>query len=105
MHFVSRAPADRRRRTLPEILREHPFTYGSPADSPPVASSRASRDLSRSPVGRLLGGRQQARRCTCSLRRPERLADVDALIGDASALWRNRLDTLHIEIANGRKNR
>jgi hypothetical protein len=105
MDFVSRASADGRRRTLLEILREHPFTSCGLPDSPPVAPSRASRDLRRSPVARLLGSRQQARRCTCSLRRPERLADVDARIGDARAFWRHRLDTLHIEIANGRKTR
>jgi hypothetical protein len=105
MDFVSRASADGRRRTLLEILREHPFTSGRPAEGPPVDSSRASRDLRRSPLGRLFGARQRARRCPCSLRRPERLAAVDARIGDARALWRNRLDTLHIEIANGRKTR
>jgi hypothetical protein len=105
MDFVSRAPADGRRRTLLEILCEHPFTSGGLADSQPVAASRASRDPKRSPVGLLLGARQRGLRCTCSLRRPERLADADARIDDARALWRNRLDTLHIEIANGRKTR
>ncbi|MDX6319593.1 MAG: hypothetical protein QOD35_2993 [Nocardioidaceae bacterium] len=105
MDFVSRAPADGRRRTPLEIRREHPFTSGRLADSPPVALSRASRDLKRSPVARLLGERRQARRCTRSLRRPERLADVDARMGDAGASWRSRLDTLHIEITNGRKTR
>ena len=103
--IVSRASADGRRRTLLEILREHPFTSGGLADSPPIAPSRASRDPKRSPVGPLLGARQRGRRCTCSLRRPERLADADARIGDARAFWRSRLDTLHIEIANGRKTR
>jgi hypothetical protein len=53
----------------------------------------------------LIDARRQAQGRTCSLRRTERLADEDTWIGGARASWQSRLDTLHIEIANGRKTR
>ena len=104
MDMVSRASAEKRRHTLLEILRERPLTSGMRADRPPIAPPSVSRDLRPLRVARLLA-RHQAHRRTCSLRRPERLADVDAWTDGARAVWQRRLDSLHIEISNGRKTR
>jgi hypothetical protein len=106
MDNESRASGDQRRRALLEILREPPLTSRALADRPPTAPQGVSCGrLRRLRVARPLDAHQQAQRPTYSLQRPERLADRDAWSGGARALWQSRLDTLHIEIANGRKTR
>jgi hypothetical protein len=37
--------------------------------------------------------------------RPERLAEVDGWLGRYRALWENRLDALHTEVARGKRER
>jgi hypothetical protein len=105
MENESRASADRHRSTPLEILREPPLTSGALAVRPPIAPQGVSCGLRRLRAARLLDARRQAQRPSQCLQRPERLADGDAWSGGARALWRSRLDTLHIEIANGRKTR
>jgi hypothetical protein len=105
MDNVPRASVDRRRRTPLEIRREPPLTSGALAVRLPTAPQGVSCDLRPLRVTRLLDARQRAQQRTYSLQRPERLADGDAWSGGARALWQSRLDTLHIEIANGRKTR
>ena len=48
----------------------------------------------------LVEARQDAQRRIYSLR-PEPLAELDDWLGDYRALWRNRMDALHTEIARG----
>ncbi len=52
----------------------------------------------------LVGVRQDAQRRIYALR-PEALVEVDQWLEPYRALWRNRLDALHTEIARGKKER
>ena len=52
----------------------------------------------------LVDVRQEAQRRIYSVR-PEPLADVDEWLGNYRALWLNRLDALHTEVARGKKER
>ena len=52
----------------------------------------------------LVDVREEAQRRVYSLR-PEPLAEVDEWLGQYRALWENRLDALHTEIARGKHER
>jgi hypothetical protein len=52
----------------------------------------------------LVDVREEAQRRVYSLR-PEPLAEVDDWLGRYRALWENRLDALHTEIARGKHER
>jgi hypothetical protein len=101
MDIASRPSADGHRRTLREIVRQHLAGSRRLPEAPPGGST-GHRPLC---AAGLPGVRRPAQRRSGSLRRPERLADVDAWIGGARAWWQSRLDTLHIEIPNERKTR
>lgn len=96
------ALADGSRRAVLEILRDHPATAGELADALPIARPGVSRHLRLLREAGLVDVRQEAQRRIYSLR-PEPLVEVDAWLGDYRALWQNRLDALHTEIARGRK--
>jgi DNA-binding transcriptional ArsR family regulator len=104
------APADVRqrldgsRRTVLEILRDHPATAGELADALPIARPGVSRHLRVLREAGLVDVRQEAQRRIYSLR-PEPMAEVDAWLGDYRALWQNRLDALHTEITRGKRTR
>jgi DNA-binding transcriptional ArsR family regulator len=102
MDTVLQALADGGRRTLLEILRAHPATAGELADALPIARPGVSRHLRVLREAGLVDVRQEAQRRIYSLR-PEPLAEVDAWLGDYRALWQQRLDALHTEIARGKK--
>jgi DNA-binding transcriptional ArsR family regulator len=104
MDVVLQALADGSRRTLLEILRDHPATAGELAAALPIARPGVSRHLRVLREAGLVDVRQEAQRRIYSLR-PEPLAEVDAWLGSYRALWQNRLDALHTEIARGRKTR
>lgn len=97
------ALADGSRRRLLEILRDHPATAGELASALPIARPGVSRHLRVLREAGLVDVRQQAQRRIYSLR-PEPLAEVDTWLGDYRALWRNRLDALHTEIAREKRN-
>jgi DNA-binding transcriptional ArsR family regulator len=99
---VLQAVADGSRRTLLEILRDHPATAGELADALPIARPGVSRHLRVLREAGLVDVRQEAQRRIYSLR-PEPLAEVDSWLEDYRALWRNRLDALHTEIAREKK--
>ncbi|MGC1405900.1 MAG: metalloregulator ArsR/SmtB family transcription factor [Candidatus Dormiibacterota bacterium] len=97
MDIVFQALRDSNRRTLLEILRDHPATAGELAEALPIARPGVSRHLHVLREAGLVDVRQEAQRRIYSLR-PAPLAEVDAWLEDYRALWRNRLDALHIEI-------
>jgi DNA-binding transcriptional ArsR family regulator len=104
MDAVLQALADPSRRTMLEILRDHEATAGELADALPIARPGVSRHLRVLREVGLVDVRQDAQRRIYSLR-PEALIEVDEWLEDYRALWHNRLDALHTEIARGKKAR
>ena len=102
MDAVLQALADESRRTVLEILRDHPATAGELADALPIARPGVSRHLRVLREAGLVDVRQEAQRRIYSLR-PEALVEVDEWLEEYRALWQNRLDALHTEIARGKK--
>jgi DNA-binding transcriptional ArsR family regulator len=100
--MVLQALADQSRRTVLEILREHPATAGDLANALPIARPGVSRHLRVLREAGLVDVRQEAQRRIYSLR-PEALAEVDEWLGEYRALWQHRLDSLHTEITRGKK--
>src|SRR5580765_2774760 len=101
MDAVLHALADESRRTVLEILREHPASAGQLAEAIPIARPGVSRHLRVLREAGLVDVRRQAQRRVYSLR-SEPLAEVDAWLGRYRALWDQRLDALHTEIARGK---
>jgi DNA-binding transcriptional ArsR family regulator len=101
---VMQALADRSRRTVLGILRDHPATAGELADALPIARPGVSRHLRVLREAGLVDVRQEAQRRIYSLR-TEPLVELDDWLDDYRALWQTRLDALHTEIARGRKSR
>jgi DNA-binding transcriptional ArsR family regulator len=104
MDIVLQALADGSRRTVLEILRDHPAAAGELAEALPIARPGVSRHLRVLREAGLVDVRQEAQRRIYSLR-PEPLAEVDAWLGDYRALWQSRLDALHTEITRGKRTR
>src|ERR1700734_2853913 len=101
MDDVLHALADGNRRVLLEILRDHPASAGELADALPIARPGVSRHLRVLREAGLVEVRHEAQRRIYSLR-PAPLAEVDAWLENYRALWRNRLDALHTEVARGK---
>ena len=104
MEAALRALADESRRTLLETLADGPATAGELAALLPIARPGVSRHLRVLREAGLVEVRQQAQRRVYSLR-PEPLAEVDEWLGRYRALWEQRLDALHTEIARGKRER
>ncbi len=104
MDAVLHALADGSRRTILEILRDHPASSGELAEALPIARPGVSRHLRVLREAGLVDVRQDAQRRIYTLR-PETLVEVDEWLGAYRGLWENRLDALHTEIARGRKAR
>lgn len=102
MDAVLHALADESRRTMLAILRDHQATAGELADALPIARPGVSRHLRVLRETGLVDVRQEAQRRIYRLR-PEALVEVDQWLDGYRALWRNRLDALHTEIARGQK--
>ena len=102
MDAVLQALADQSRRTVLEILRDHPASAGELADALPIARPGVSRHLRVLREAGLVDVRQEAQRRINSVR-PDPLVDVDEWLGNYRALWQNRFDALHTEIARGKK--
>ena len=99
-----RAVADESRRTLLEALTGGPATAGELAALLPIARPGVSRHLRVLREAGLVDVREEAQRRVYSLR-PEPLAEVDQWLERYRALWENRLDALHTEIARGKRER
>ena len=102
MDAVLHAVADPSRRTVLEILRRHPATAGELAAALPIARPGVSRHLRVLREAGLVEVRQESQRRIYTLR-PEPLVEVDQWLAGYRALWQNRLDALHTEIARGKK--
>lgn len=98
---VLHAMADRSRRIVLEMLRQHPATAGELADALPIARPGVSRHLRVLREAGLVDVRQKAQRRIYTLR-PEAFVEVDEWLADYRALWQHRLDALHTEIARGK---
>jgi DNA-binding transcriptional ArsR family regulator len=101
---VLRALADDSRRTMLEALTSGPATAGELAALLPIARPGVSRHLRMLREAGLVDVRQESQRRIYTLR-PEPLAEVDQWLGRYRALWEQRLDALHTEVARGKRER
>jgi DNA-binding transcriptional ArsR family regulator len=101
---VLRALADESRRTMLDTLTGGPATAGELAALLPIARPGVSRHLRVLREAGLVEVRKEAQRRVYSLR-PEPLAEVDAWLARYRALWQQRLDALHTEVARGKRER
>ncbi len=85
-----------------EILRIHPATVGELADALPIARPGVSRHLRVLREAGLVEVEQQAQWRIYRLR-PEPLAELDSWLARYRAVWEQRLDALHTEVARGRR--
>jgi DNA-binding transcriptional ArsR family regulator len=104
MEAALRALADDSRRTMLETLARGPTTVGEMAALLPIARPGVSRHLRVLREAGLVEVRQDAQRRVYSLR-PQPLAEIDEWLGQYRALWEQRLDALHTEIARGKHER
>jgi DNA-binding transcriptional ArsR family regulator len=104
MEAVLRALADESRRTVLETLTNGPATAGELAALLPIARPGVSRHLRVLREAGLVEVRQEAQRRIYSLRL-EPLAEVEDWLGRYRALWQQRLDALHAEVARGKRER
>jgi DNA-binding transcriptional ArsR family regulator len=104
MEAALRALADEHRRTMLEALSAGPATAGELAALLPIARPGVSRHLRVLREAGLVDVREDAQRRVYSLRL-EPLAEVDEWLSRYRALWENRLDALHTEIARGKHER
>ena len=104
MEAALRALADESRRTMLERLSRGPVTVTELAALLPIARPGVSRHLRVLREAGLVEVRQEAQRRIYSLR-PGPLAEIDDWLGQYRALWDQRLDALHTEIARGKRER
>jgi DNA-binding transcriptional ArsR family regulator len=81
-----------------------PATVGDLASLLPIARPGVSRHLRVLREAGLVEVRQQAQQRVYSLRL-EPLTEVDEWLGRYRALWEQRLDALHTEVARGKRER
>ena len=104
MDAALKALADDGRRTLVEALAAGPATAGELAALLPIARPGVSRHLRVLREAGLVDVRQEAQRRVYSLRAAP-LTEVNAWLTQHLALWDQRLDALHTEIARGKRER
>jgi DNA-binding transcriptional ArsR family regulator len=104
MDALLQAISDPSRRTMLEQLRRGPASAGELADLLTIARPGVSRHLRVLREAGLVDVRQDAQRRVYSLH-PEPLAELDAWLEGYRALWTQRLDALHTEVARGRRQR
>jgi DNA-binding transcriptional ArsR family regulator len=104
MDAVLQALSDSSRRTVLEALGQGPATVGELAALLPIARPGVSRHLRVLREAGLVEVRHEAQFRVYSLR-PDPLAEIDDWLGRYRALWEQRLDALHTEVARGKKQR
>jgi DNA-binding transcriptional ArsR family regulator len=87
-----------------DTLSRHPATVNELAALLPIARPGVSRHLRVLREAGLVEARQEAQRRVYSLR-PQPLAEIDEWLAGYRALWDQRLDALHTEIARGKRER
>jgi DNA-binding transcriptional ArsR family regulator len=104
MDAVLQALSDSSRRTVLEALGHGPATVGELAALLPIARPGVSRHLRVLREAGLVEVRHEAQFRVYSLR-PEPLAQIDDWLGRYRAMWEQRLDALHTEVARGKRQR
>lgn len=104
MEAVLQALSDGSRRTVLDALADGPATAGELAALLPIARPGVSRHLRVLREAGLVEVRQEAQRRIYSLRL-EPLAEIDEWLSRYRALWEQRLDALHTEVARGKRQR
>ena len=94
------ALADPSRRTVLDILRDHPATAGELADALPIARPGVSRHLRVLREAGLVEARVDGQRRLYRLR-PEPLEELDAWLEPYRAMWRTSLDRLEAHLNEG----
>jgi DNA-binding transcriptional ArsR family regulator len=102
MDNVLAAISDESRRTVLSALSRGPATVTELAALLPIARPGVSRHLRVLREVGLVDVRADAQRRIYSLH-PQPLAELDAWLEPYRALWTNRLDALHTEIARGKR--
>jgi DNA-binding transcriptional ArsR family regulator len=102
MDPVLQAISDESRRTVLHRLGEGPATVTELAALLPIARPGVSRHLRVLREAGLVTVRQEAQRRIYTLR-TEPLQELDDWLGDYRALWSQRLDALHTEVARGQR--
>ena len=98
------ALADEHRRTMLEALAVGPATAGELAALVPIARPGASRHLRVLRDAGLVDVRRDAQRRVYSLRAAP-LDEIEHWLGRYRALYEQRLDALHTEVARGKRER
>jgi DNA-binding transcriptional ArsR family regulator len=96
------AISDGSRRTMLEALKAGPATAGELASLVPIARPGVSRHLRVLREAGLVEVREEAQRRVYSLH-SEPLADLDVWLDGYRAIWGQRLDALHTEVARGKR--
>lgn len=104
MEAALRALADESRRTIVQTLAGGPATAGELAALLPIARPGVSRHLRVLREAGLVEVSQQGQHRIYGLR-TEPLAEVDEWLSHYRALWEQRLDALHTEVARGTRGR
>jgi DNA-binding transcriptional ArsR family regulator len=104
MDGVLLAVSDPSRRTMLEALRNGPATVTELADLLPIARPGVSRHLRVLREAGLVEVRSDAQRRIYSLN-PEPLAELSEWLDRYRALWMQRMDALHTEVARGKRER
>jgi DNA-binding transcriptional ArsR family regulator len=104
MDAVLHALSDESRRTMLAVLRDHPATVSELAELLPIARPGVSRHLRVLREAGLVEAEQDGQWRIYRLR-PEPMVEVDDWLADYRALWRNRLDALHAEVARDKRNK
>ena len=104
MDAVLQALSDESRRTVLEALKGGPATVSELAELLPIARPGVSRHLRVLREAGLVEVRQDAQWRVYRLR-PEPLAEVHEWLDRYRALWEQRMDALHTEVARGKQAR
>ncbi len=99
---ILHALSDQSRRTVMEVLRDHPATVSELAELLPIARPGVSRHLRVLREAGLVDVEQDAQWRIYRLR-AEPLVELDTWLGPYRAVWEQRLDALHTEIVRGKR--